>query len=129
MERTTSERIFEFKLKGYCCSQIIMGLGLESLEKENDDLIRAMGGFCNGLEEGKLCGTLAAGVALLYMVDPKEANKELRSSLMDWFYDRFGGYECEEILEGNPMNKLEICPVMIEETYEMICELLDGKLE
>jgi hypothetical protein len=122
------EKLFELKLKGYCCSQIIMALGLEKLGKENDDLIAAMGAFCNGLEEGKLCGTLAAAVSLLFMADASAAKSALRAALMDWFYDRFGGYDCEEILQGNEMNKIAVCPGMIAETYETVCELLEWEL-
>ncbi|MDR2132424.1 MAG: C-GCAxxG-C-C family protein [Clostridiales Family XIII bacterium] len=118
------EKIFDMKLKGYCCSQIIMGLGLARLERENADLIAAMGAFCNGLEEGKLCGTLTAAVSLLFVADARAAESELRAALMDWFYDRFGGYDCEDILQGNEMNKIAVCPGMIAETYAMVCELL-----
>jgi hypothetical protein len=34
-----NEDIFELKLHGYCCSQIIMELGLRKLGKENSDLV------------------------------------------------------------------------------------------
>ncbi|MDR1574282.1 MAG: C-GCAxxG-C-C family protein [Clostridiales Family XIII bacterium] len=119
-----NEKIFDLKLKGYCCSQIITALGLAQMEKENDDLIAAMGAFCVGLEEGKLCGTLAAAAALLFVADARAAGAELRAELMDWFYDRFGGYDCDDILQGNEMNKIAVCPGMITETYEKLCELL-----
>jgi hypothetical protein len=120
-----NEKIFDLKLKGYCCSQIIMALGLEYLEKENDDLIAAMGAFCVGMEEGKLCGTLAAAACLLFMADGRAAKNELRGELMDWFYDSFGGYDCDDVLRGSEMNKIAICPGMIAGTYEKVCELLE----
>jgi hypothetical protein len=119
-----NEKLFEMKLRGYCCSQIIMALGLERLERENDDLIAAMEAFCNGLDEGKICGTLAAAVSLLFVADARAAKAELREALMDWFYDRFGGYDCDDIVQGNEMNKIAVCPGMIAETYEKIRELL-----
>jgi hypothetical protein len=53
-----NQDIFELKLHGYCCSQIIMELGLRKMEKENSDLIAAMAGLCNGLWQGKTCGLL-----------------------------------------------------------------------
>jgi hypothetical protein len=120
-----NERMFDLKLKGYCCSQIIIALGLEDLGKENEDLIAAMSAFCVGLEEGKLCGTLAAAVCLLFLADEHAARTELRGALMDWFYDRFGGYDCDDIVQGNEMNKISVCPGMIAETYEKVCDLLD----
>jgi hypothetical protein len=120
-----NEKIFDLKLKGYCCSQIIMALGLARLERENDDLIAAMGAFCVGMDEGKLCGTLAAAAGLLFMAKSHVAEAtELRTELMDWFYDRFGGYDCADVLQGNDMNKIAVCPGMITETYEKVCELL-----
>ncbi|MDR3294654.1 MAG: C-GCAxxG-C-C family protein [Clostridiales Family XIII bacterium] len=123
-----NERLFEMKLKGYCCSRTIMALGLEDLGKENEDLIAAMGGFCNGMENGKLCGTLAAAVALLFLVDARAADLELRAALMDWFYDQFGGYDCDEIINGDPTKKVTFCPGMVAETYRKLQDLLDGKL-
>jgi hypothetical protein len=120
-----NERLFDLTLKGYCCSQIIMALGLEDMGKENHDLIMAMGAFCIGLEEGKLCGTLAAAVCLLFLADERAAQSGLRREMTDWFYDRFGGYDCEDIIQGNEMNKISVCPGMIAETYEKVCEMLD----
>jgi hypothetical protein len=122
-----AERIFDMKLKGYCCSQMIMAMGLEDLGRDNEDLIAAMGAFCNGMEEGRVCGTLAAGVSLLFLVDAESAKAELREALMDWFFDRFGGYDCEDIMDGNPMNRISVCPGMIVETYEKLLELLGEK--
>jgi hypothetical protein len=116
------------KLKGYCCSQIIMALGLEDLGRENEDLIAAMGAFCNGMEEGKLCGTLAAAVALLFLVDARAAADGLRAEIMDWFFDCFGGYDCDEITGGNAMNRISICPGMVVQTYEKLQELLEERL-
>jgi hypothetical protein len=119
------EKLFELKCRGYCCSRIIMALGLDRLGRENPDLLAAMEAFCNGLNEGKICGTLAAAVSLLFVADAPAAKAELRETLMDWFYDRFGGYDCDEIVQGNEMNKIAVCPGMIAETYEKVCELLE----
>ena len=124
-----SERIMDMDLKGYCCSQIITGLILEDLNKENNDLIAAMGGYCNGLETGETCGTLLAAVAMLYMVDPKGADKEYRAELLDWFYDSYGSYKCSDIVHDDPAKKMEVCPVMIENCYALIYEMLEDHLE
>ena len=122
------ERIFDYRLKGYCCSQIIMAMALEDMgSEENPDLIAAMGGLCDGLQEGKLCGTLAAAVCALYTADPYEADMTLRSELTEWF-DRYGSYDCEEITGGNPLNKHSICPPMLAEVYERLTDMLEGKM-
>lgn len=123
------ERVFDYKLKGYCCSQIITAMILEDLGKENEDLIGAMGGFCNGLEAGENCGSLLASVAMLYMVDPKAADMELRAEFMDWFYDAYRSYNCRDIVHDDPAQKMEICPAMIENCYNMLYEMLEDKLD
>lgn len=119
------QEIFELKLQGYCCSQILMELGLRNLDKENPDLISAMAGLCNGLWQGKVCGILSAAICLLFLTDPDEAMRFNAAAFNEWFEDTFGNTECEELLEGNPMNKVEKCPMMMEASYQKICELLD----
>ena len=36
------EELFELKLQGYCCSQMVMEMGLRALGKQNEDLIEAI---------------------------------------------------------------------------------------
>jgi hypothetical protein len=114
------ERLFEQRLKNHCCSQTIMALSLEDLGKENEDLVQAMAAFCNGMGKGKICGTLAAAIAVLHVADPKGAVEQNQEELMDWFLDRFGGYDCEEIVHDDPLEKIRICPMLVEETYEQL---------
>ncbi|MBR0597933.1 C-GCAxxG-C-C family protein [Sinanaerobacter chloroacetimidivorans] len=120
-----NQDIFEMKMKGYCCSQMIMELGLKKLDKENPDLIAAMAGLCNGVWQGKICGILSAGVCLLYLADAEEAGRTNADALSEWFYDSFGSTDCDELMEGNPLNKIEKCPVMLEATFQKIEELLE----
>lgn len=122
------DRIFDLTLKGYCCSQIITAMILEDMDKENQDMIDAMGGFCNGMESGETCGTLIASIAMLFMVDTKAANQELRADFMDWYYDIYGSYSCRDIVHDDPAQKMEVCPVMIENCYNMLRELLEDKI-
>lgn len=121
-----NEDIFELKLKkGYCCSQIIMELGLRKLGKENPDLIAAMAGLCNGLWQGKICGILSAAICLLYLADAEEADRFNVAAFSEWFEDSFGSAECDMLMEGNPLNKIEKCPVMLDGSFLKICELMD----
>ena len=120
-----NDDIFELKLKGYCCSQIIMELGLRKLGKANPDLIAAMAGLCNGLWMGKICGILSAAICLLYLTDPEEAERFNASAFSDWFEDAFGSTECDILIEGNPMNKVAKCPAMLESSFLKVCELLE----
>ena len=119
------ERIFELRMQGYCCSQIIVQLWLEEKGRENPDLIAAMRGLCNGLQEGKTCGTLIAANCVLYLEDPELAQRERNIQLLDWFEDIYGSLECSEITQGNPLKKIEICPDLVVSTYMKLVDLMD----
>ena len=119
-----NQDILELKLQGYCCSQILMALGLRKLGKGNPDLIAAMAGLCNGLWQGKTCGIFSAAICLLYLADPDEAGYK-GDVLKDWFEDSFGSQECDQLMEDNPLNKVEKCPAMLEASYLKLCELME----
>ena len=123
-----NQEILEMKLKGYCCSQIIMGLGLNQLNRENPDLIAAMAGLCNGIWQGKTCGIVSAAVCLFYLVDPEQAGKNAEE-LFEWFEDTFESMECHELIGDNPLNKVEKCPMMLEASFQKIAEMMDWDIE
>ena len=118
------ERLFNSKIQGKCCSQIIMALCLEDLGKENEDLISAMTAFCDGMGEGKICGSLAAAVAALHVADTKKATESWQDEFMDWFYDTFGDYDCYGIIEDEEIKKISLCPKIIEDTYMKLREYI-----
>lgn len=120
----TKERIHSNMLKGYCCSKTIMSLCLEDMGKVNEDLIVAMTAFCEGMGEGKICGSLAAAIAALHVADTKTATESWQDEFMDWFYDRYGDYDCEGIVGDNSIKKISLCPVIIEETYLKLKEYI-----
>ena len=121
-----SERMFDLKMKGYCCSQIIMQMGLDHLGKENDDLIKAMAGLCDGMYRERTCGTLSAALCLLYLADPETASLSAVGDLTDWFLDAFGDTECAALLGDDPVgNRAAKCPMIVESTFQMVEELLD----
>lgn len=120
-----NEDIFELRLKGYCCSQIIMALGLGKLEKENPDLIRTMAGLCNGMWHDKTCGILSAAICLLCLANSEESVQAQIDELYEWFEDAFGSVECAALLEGNPLLKAEKCPMMLEATFNKVSDLLE----
>jgi len=124
----TARRIAYLGSQGYCCSQIMVELGLEALGDENPELINAMRGLCKGLHSGRVCGTLTGAACLLSMIDPKAAEGHLIPRLVEWFsmtYEpAYGGTDCKTILDDNPMNKYERCPRIMLETYEKCRELL-----
>jgi hypothetical protein len=110
-------------MSGLCCSQTIAKLCLEDMGKENEDMIAAMAAFCGGMGEGKVCGTLSAAIAMLHVTDtPADDPKRMQKDLMDWFYDRFGSLDCEDLVHGDPFKKLDFCPGCVIETYNKIRE-------
>lgn len=122
-------RIFELKLNGYCCSQIILKLGLEDTQKDdNPDLINAISGLCDGLHMNMICGILSSAVCLITMIQPKDATVLIKD-LVDWFKSEFeesnGGITCKDILAGDQMNRLIKCPKILEATYDHVVELLE----
>jgi len=125
-----SERIFEEKLKGHCCSEAIMAMGLADMGRggeADNDLVRAMGAFCSGLRVGLACGTLCAAVSVLCVAcdDALKAKTELAPEMTDWFLDRFGAWNCENLLEGDDTRRLTLCPVIVEETYYKLRDMLE----
>ena len=112
-------------MNGYCCSQIVMQIGLEMLGRENDELVEAMAGLCDGVKCGRICGAASAAVCLLYLADGKAAEMGLIQEYLDWFEDAFGALDCEELLGNDPMAKLEKCPMFVESTILKLEELLE----
>lgn len=119
------KRIFTLKMQNYCCSQIVMAIGLEKLGMENPQLIEAMAGLCEGVKCGKICGTASAAVCLMYLADARSAQDGLVQEYLDWFEDSFDHLDCEELLRDDPMAKLEKCPMIVEATMVKLEELLE----
>jgi hypothetical protein len=123
-----STRVLQLLRQGYCCSQILIKLGLEAQGKDNPDLLNAVAGLCQGLYWGMCCGTLTGAACLLSLYDKEKAASDMIPKLSDWFERTYtpcyGGINCHEILGDNPLNKIERCPRIMEETFEKCRELL-----
>ena len=121
------ERVLGERLKGHCCSESIMAMFLEDTDKNNDDLVKAMGAFCGGLRQGLVCGTLAsaAGVIFVAAESYEQARDELCPDLMKWFLDRYGSHSCADLLDGDETRKITLCPIIVEETYCKLVEMLE----
>ena len=120
-----NDDIFELRMKGYCCSQILMELGLRKLGKDNPDLVRSMAGLCNGMWRDKTCGILSAAICLLYVAEDDDEISQDLDELYDWFEDSFGSTECDALIAGNPLVKTEKCPMMLEATLKKVGDLVD----
>lgn len=120
-----NEEIFMLKMNGYCCSQMVMKLGLDMMDMENEQLIDAMAGLCDGVKCGSICGVASAASCLMYLADAKEAEMGLVQEYMDWFEECFGSLQCSELVGDDPMAKLEKCPMLVEATMTKLEELLE----
>jgi hypothetical protein len=124
----TAKEIRRLAAEGYCCSQILIQMGLDARGEENPELLDAVAGLCNGLHFGMTCGILTGAACLLSLYDKNKAASEMIPKLADWFETTYtqscGEINCEAILGDNPMNKQERCPKMMEETFEKCRELL-----
>lgn len=123
---------------GYCCSQIMLLLGLEELGRSNPDLVRAASGLCHGMGDcAGPCGVLTGGACLLGLHagkghDDEQADERLAlllSELTDWFRETatadFGGISCSQIIGtecGKPDPKR--CGGLLSRTYLRIREIL-----
>jgi C_GCAxxG_C_C family probable redox protein len=132
-------RMMELAQQGFCCSQVLLIMGLEAQGKSNPDLVRAVHGLCGGLgSSGDICGTLTGGACLLSLYAGRgtlEEEKDARLTqmvieLVQWFADKYGqlygGIKCQDILADDPDNYSARCPGIVAETYQKAKELLSA---
>lgn len=122
-------RMYELRLKNYCCAQIVIKMGLEDAGKEeNPEMVQAIAGLCNGLHSGLVCGIISSSACLISLLRPKDA-PFLTNELLNWFVYNFqdtnGGITCKDILAGDPLNRTVKCPKLLEATYDKIWETLE----
>lgn len=117
--------ILRLAAQGFCCSQIVLQLGLEMQGRENPELLRAVSALCHGSgAAGGSCGALSGAACLLGLHGGKGAPEEaehdryslMLSELTDWFTDHcradFNGISCTDIVaDGLPDS--EICGGLI----------------
>lgn len=129
-------RIAELALKGYKCSHILVQIGLDALGKENPELLRAMSGLANGMANGMTCGVLTGGCCLigLYAGMNGDGEDHVRLPLLldeytEWFRAeigaRYGGVDCEQIMQDDPRLRVERCPVLIRDAVRKAREILE----
>lgn len=131
--------LFRLVSEGFCCSQIMLKLALDSEEKENEDLIRVMNGLCNGIGGNqKTCGVLTGGVGIISLYAGKGSQNEwakqyfgaMITQYMDWFEERFESTECMDLIGVYQFldDKNQIYPVkcgdILAESFEKVIEIL-----
>jgi len=136
----TAFKMFKLFNEGYRCTQIMVKMALDEEEKENEDLLRALNGFCIGIGSApKICGVLTGGIAILGLYAGKggsiEYPKQGYSSMVDeyteWFESEFGGTECRDLVgvisvtdwNNNQEYRLK-CGNILVKSYEKVQEIL-----
>ena len=123
------KEIVRLSAEGYCCSQIMVKIGLDAKESDNPELLDAVAGLCGGLYSGLCCGILTGAACLLSLID-KNAARNMIPALVQWFrmtYEpSYKGISCSDILCNNPTNRFERCPKIMAETAEKCRELLSA---
>lgn len=132
-------RFMELALSGFECSQIMMMMALEMEEKENPDLIRAMGGLTGGMgRTGGCCGALTGGAAVLGYFTARGEQEELEheksleiiAAYVQWFEERWGeeyqGSNCRDIIGGDFSKCLPVCAPLVQECFGKVLEILEA---
>jgi hypothetical protein len=111
---SVADRLIQLKEQGFCCSQMLLLVGLGDQGKSDEDLVRAVSGLAAGLFSGEVCGALTGGACLLGLYagrgTPDDAEDPrlciMVGELVEWFseeYGRsFGGIRCDDILGEDP---------------------------
>ena len=135
--------------QGYCCSQLLMLLLLQSCGRENPELIRAMHALCHGMgaSEGT-CGLLTGGACVLGCLAGRGGENEsahpafvpLVAEYHEWFAartEKFGGAACFQVMQGLSAETGEptptagdqpspsLCGNFLAECWEKLCVLLE----
>ncbi|BHH81860.1 DVU_1555 family C-GCAxxG-C-C protein [Desulforhopalus sp. 52FAK] len=114
---------------GYCCSQIVVQLGLEVQGTVNPGLVKAMAGLCHGFPamDGS-CGAVSGAACLVAYYGGKGSPDEdesdrlplMLSELSGWFKEyatsRFKGIRCSDIVEDGQLDAA-ICGGLVGECY------------
>lgn len=133
-------RIMELLGQKFNCAQIMMMIGLEQLEKEDPDAVRAMTGLGGGLGGcGKNCGALTGAICMLGLFAGRgtpdtQASPELKpmvEQLLAWFDDTYcdgtGELNCAYITDMSVEKQGLLCPKLIVNTCEQALEILDER--
>jgi hypothetical protein len=129
-------RVAELFQQGDTCGHILAKLALEAQGRQNPDLARAMSGLELGMGQGFNCGALTGGCCILGLYGGRADKNEKAHPHFDlmieefagWFEaemgDKFGGINCEDIMNFDPARRKEYCPGVILECWLKIKEIL-----
>ena len=122
-------RIRNLEQQGYCCTQIVLKMGLEDAGlPEEPALLQAAAGLCGGMHSGLVCGILSGACALLALCLPEKTDVLCRQ-IVEWFRKEFqtenGSIDCTDLIPGGDLDRFVKCPRMLAATYDKVIELLE----
>jgi C_GCAxxG_C_C family probable redox protein len=129
------EKIAELLSQKFHCSQIMMQIGLDALDLDEPNLVKAMTGLAGGLGGcGKNCGALTGGVCMISLFAGRgaaegEAGPEFETMVSEfllWFEETYGSADCGDIIQGDKDNISSTCPQLICATCRKALELLQS---
>ncbi|MDY3868522.1 MAG: C-GCAxxG-C-C family protein [Pyramidobacter sp.] len=121
------------KEQKFCCSQTVLKIGMERLGmKDDEELMRAMAGFCGGFGCGGTCGALCGGAALMGLYlgkgtadEPRsEKLRQLTADLAKTFEAYWKSTVCDDLVHGDAELKKVTCPSIMAGTVEMVWGIL-----
>lgn len=122
-------QILKLKAQGYCCSQIMVCMVLDLMDKENQDLVDFAGGLCmgGGMETGP-CGIFTAGMSIfaLYAKKDKDRLALMQESFLAFFQAAAPtGIGCRQITgDSFPGLNPGVCGPLLSNAYSHILSLL-----
>ncbi len=132
--------------QGYCCSQLLLLLMAQAMNRDCPDAVRAAQGLCHGIGQSDgPCGLLTGGACALALAAGKGSEDEtahpmftpLLNEYGTWFHARveaYGGLRCGQVAAGlgassgapgerpDPM----VCGDLLAECWEKILELAES---
>ncbi|GAB6178387.1 C-GCAxxG-C-C family protein [Desulfobaculum senezii] len=134
----TSLHIMTLTGQGYCCAQIMVKLCLDTMQRDNPDLLRAVSGLCvGGGDCAGTCGILTGGACALSLYAGKGEDTEtpddkqplLLETFRDWFaaraVERFGGITCGDIAGTDcPTPSPDRCGTLLAEAADEVLRIL-----
>lgn len=132
-------RVAQLAGQGFCCSQIVVIMALETQGNYNTELVRSLAGLCEGLGDcSGPCGALSGGACMLALYagrgsEEEEADSRLPlmlNTLTEWFNETVGqkyeGVTCLSILGlekcGTPDPTR--CGAVVADTFMRCLEIL-----
>ncbi|MBQ9407037.1 MAG: C_GCAxxG_C_C family protein [Desulfovibrio sp.] len=123
--------------QGYCCSQLLVLLMLQAMNRDSPDAVLAARGLCHGIGQSDgPCGLLTGGACALTLACGEDAHPSLFTPLLHdyatWFATRtnpYGGWRCGQVVQGlgaghDTQPEPTACGALLAECWERMLELI-----